>query len=261
MIATSADGVPIACTVLGAGAPVVLLHGFTRTSRCCGGEAGYVDRLLRAGRQVVLVDEYSGHGASGKPHDATAYGVDKRASDVVAVLDALGIRTADLVGYSMAGLIALATALRFPERVRRLVVIGAHPFAQDMAPYRPVVADGMARWLAMLEGQDVRLSGDTRRRMLANDIRALQACVAHDRPDISAALAGLKAPLLAIAGTQDPIFAGRTRLRRAGRWTIRGSGRQEPRDRVSRCRRDRDRHRVLPRQRAGSTAPFTQAEA
>jgi pimeloyl-ACP methyl ester carboxylesterase len=59
----------------------------------------------------------------------------------------------------------------------------------------------------MLEGQDVRLSCDTRRRMLANDIRALQACVAHDRSDMSAALAGLKAPLLAIAGTQDPIFA------------------------------------------------------
>jgi pimeloyl-ACP methyl ester carboxylesterase len=205
MIATSADGVPIACTVLGAGAPVVLLHGFTETSESWE-EAGYVDRLLRACRQVVFVD-CRGHGASGKPRDAAAYGGDKRASDVVAVLDALDIRTADLVGYSMGGLIALATALRFPERVRRLVVIGAHPFAQDMAPYRLVVADGMARWLAMLEGQDVRLSCDTRRRMLANDIRALQACVAHDRSDMSAALAGLKAPLLAIAGTQDPIFA------------------------------------------------------
>ena len=205
MIATSADGVPIACTVLGAGAPVVLLHGFMETSESWA-EAGYVDRLLRTGRQVVFVD-CRGHGASGKPRDAAAYGGDKRASDVVAVLDALCIRTADLVGYSMGGLIALATALRFPERVRRLVVIGAHPFAQDMAPYRLVVADGMARWLAMLEGQDVRLSYDTRRRMLANDIRALQACVAHDRSDMSAALAGLKAPLLAIAGTQDPIFA------------------------------------------------------
>jgi pimeloyl-ACP methyl ester carboxylesterase len=191
--------------VVGAGAPVVLLHGFTETSESWE-EAGYVDRLLRAGRQVVCVD-CRGHGASGKPHDAAAYGGGKRAGDVVAVLDALGIRTADLVGYSMGGLIALATALRFAERVRRLVVIGAHPFAEDLAPYRLVIADGMARWLALLEGQDVRLSGDTRRRMLANDVRALEACVAHDRSDMSAALAGLKAPLLAIAGTQDPILA------------------------------------------------------
>ena len=107
----------------------------------------------------------------------------------------------------MGGMIALVTALRFAERVRRLVVIGAHPFAQDMAPYRFAIADGVERWLAMVERQGVRLSDDTRRRMLANDIRALQACVSHDRSDMSAALAVLKAPLLAIAGTQEPIIA------------------------------------------------------
>lgn len=205
MIATSSDGVPIAYTVLGTGAPVVLLHGFTETAASWQ-EAGYVDRFLRAGWQMVLID-CRGHGGSGKPHNAAAYGGDKRASDVIAVLNALGIHTADLVGYSMGGLIALATALRFPERVRRMVVIGAHPFAQDMAPYRLAVADDMERWLAMLEGEIVRLSCDTRRRMLANDIHALRACVSHDRPDTSGILAALKAPLLAIAGTQDPIFA------------------------------------------------------
>lgn len=205
MITKSADGVPIAYTVLGAGAPVVLLHGFTETAESWQ-EAGYVERFLRAERQVVLID-CRGHGGSGKPHEAAAYGGDRRARDVVAVLDALGIRAADLVGYSMGGMIALATALRFSERVRRLVVIGAHPFAQDMAPYRFAVADGVERWLAMVEGQGVRLSDDTRRRMLANDIRALQACVSHDRSDMSAALAALKEPLLAIAGTEDPIFA------------------------------------------------------
>lgn len=205
MIAKSADGVPIAYTVLGAGAPVVLLHAFTETAESWH-EAGYVECFLRAERQVVLID-CRGHGGSGKPHEAAAYGGDRRARDVVAVLDALGIPAADLVGYSMGGMIALATALRFSERVRRLVVIGAHPFAQDMAPYRFAVADGVERWLAMVEGQGVRLSDDTRRRMLANDIRALQACVSHDRSDMSAALAALKAPLLVIAGTEDPIFA------------------------------------------------------
>jgi pimeloyl-ACP methyl ester carboxylesterase len=205
MITKSADGVPIAYTVLGAGAPVVLLHGFTETAESWQ-EAGYVDRFLRADRQVVLID-CRGHGGSGKPYEAAAYGGDRRARDVVAVLDALGMHAADLVGYSMGGMIALATALRFPERVRRLVVIGAHPFAQDMAPYRLAVADGMEHWLAMVEGQGVRLSGDTRGRILANDIRALRACVSHDRSDMSAALPTLKAPLLAIAGTQDPIFA------------------------------------------------------
>jgi len=204
-LATSADGVPIAYTVLGTGAPIVLLHGFSETAASWH-EVGYVDRFLRAGRQVVLID-CRGHGSSGKPHDAAAYGGDKTARDVVAVLDALGRRTIDIVGYSMGGLIALATALRFPERVRRMVVVGAHSFAQDMTPYRLAIADGMERWLAILEGQGLPLTHDIRRRMLANDIHALQACVARDRRDTSAALPALKAPLLAIAGTRDPIFA------------------------------------------------------
>jgi pimeloyl-ACP methyl ester carboxylesterase len=205
MITISADGIPVAYTVLGTGAPLVLLHGFTETAESWR-EAGYVDHFLRAGRRVVLID-CRGHGESGKPHDAASYGGDRGARDVVAVLDALEIPAADLVGYSMGGVIALATALRFPGRVRALVVIGAHPFAQDMALYRSAVAEGMEHWLSMIEAQGIRPSDETRRRILANDIRALQACVARDRTDASSALASLKAPLLAVAGTQDPIFA------------------------------------------------------
>jgi pimeloyl-ACP methyl ester carboxylesterase len=154
---------------------------------------------------VVLID-CRGHGASGKPHDATAYGGDKSARDVVAVLDALKVEATDLMGYSMGGLIAFATALRFPERVRALVVLGAHPFAQSMEAYRLAVAEGAGRWLAMVEAQGIALSSATRRRILASDFRALEACTAHDRPDLSAALAAFKSPLLAIAGRQDPIF-------------------------------------------------------
>jgi pimeloyl-ACP methyl ester carboxylesterase len=57
------------------------------------------------------------------------------------------------------------------------------------------------------DGQDVPLGGETRRRLPANDIRALQACVAQHRSDTSAALAALRAPLLAIAGTREPMLA------------------------------------------------------
>jgi pimeloyl-ACP methyl ester carboxylesterase len=124
---------------------------------------------------------------------------------VIAVLDAIGIQAADLVGYSMGGLIALAVAVRFAARVRALVVIGAHPFAQSTAPYRSAVADGLARWLIMIESQGIRLSDQARRRILANDLPALQACVARDRPDWSAALGAFETPLLAIAGAEDPI--------------------------------------------------------
>jgi pimeloyl-ACP methyl ester carboxylesterase len=204
MIAFSADGLPIAYRVHGAGAPLILLHGFTETSASWE-EVGYIEPFLRAGRQVVLVDA-RGHGASGKPHEPGAYTGKNHASDFVAVLDALGTSAADVVGYSMGGMIALAAAFHYHARVKSAVVIAAHPFAQDMSPYRRAIADGLETWLAIIEGQGVRLSDASRRRILANDVQALRACVARDRPDASAALPAFHAPLLAMAGTEDTVF-------------------------------------------------------
>jgi len=204
MIALSADGVPIAYSVHGTGAPLVLLHGFTETS-VSWEEVGHMEPFLRAGRQVVLIDA-RGHGESGKPHEPSAYTGKNHANDFVAVLDALGISAADVVGYSMGGMIALAAALHHPARVKTAVVIAAHPFAQDMSPYRRAIVDGLEKWLAIVEAQGVRLSDASRRRILANDVQALRACVARDRPDASAALPAFQTPLLAIAGTEDPVF-------------------------------------------------------
>jgi pimeloyl-ACP methyl ester carboxylesterase len=122
------------------------------------------------------------------------------------VLDALGTSAADIVGYSMGGMIALAAAFHYPGRVKAAIVIAAHFFAQDMSPYRRAIVDGLETWLAIVEAQGVRLSDASRRRILANDVQALRACVARDRPDVSAALPAFRTPLLAMAGSEDAVF-------------------------------------------------------
>lgn len=204
MFATSIDGTRIAFETMGTGDPVVLLHGFT-DSRHSWRETGHVDALVAAGRQAILID-CRGHGDSGKPHDPAAYGPKHRVADMLAVLDQLGIRRADLIGYSMGGVIALMAALLMPGRVGALAVIGAHPFAQDMDRFREALSGGIEGWISLIESHGTRLPAPVRERMLASDIAALRACIARDRPDSSGLLADLRAPVLAVAGTRDPYF-------------------------------------------------------
>jgi pimeloyl-ACP methyl ester carboxylesterase len=91
-----------------------LLHHGTSGSGADLIELGYVD-ALKADHQIILLDA-RGHGDSDKPHDPAAYDLALRASDVVAVLDAVGIAKADYFGYSMGGWIGFGVAKHAPQR-------------------------------------------------------------------------------------------------------------------------------------------------
>jgi pimeloyl-ACP methyl ester carboxylesterase len=212
MFASSPDGHRIAYESVGKGRPTVFLHGFA-DSRATWREVGHLDAFLTAGRRAILID-VRGHGDSDKPHDPPLYAPRRLAGDVVAVLDDLGVGEADLVGFSMGGGIALATALFFAERVGRFAMIGAHCYAQSLSLFRNALESGGDGLLGLLEAQGVALGEPVRGRMLANDVAALSAAVAEDRPDRSAMLAVLERPLIAIAGTEDPSFASIERMAR-----------------------------------------------
>jgi pimeloyl-ACP methyl ester carboxylesterase/tetratricopeptide (TPR) repeat protein len=99
------------------GAPaVILLHGYTDSwfswSR--------VIPALAARHHVVAPDQ-RGHGASDRP--ARGYAMGDFAADVVALMDARGIRKATVVGHSMGSLVAQQVVRRAPDRVTRLVLV------------------------------------------------------------------------------------------------------------------------------------------
>jgi len=103
------------------GAPVVLLSGW-------GGSA-YLYRhnivpLAKAGLRVIA-PELRGHGLSDKPASEDAYSTPAMVHHALAVMDALGLPRASLVGQSMAGRIALGIALAEPARVSKLALISA----------------------------------------------------------------------------------------------------------------------------------------
>lgn len=109
------------------GAAIVMLHGYSDTHR----SFDLLRPLLpRAWRSIAVTQR--GHGLSDKPE--SGYAVEDFAADVPALLDALGIRRAVLVGHSMGAEVALQTAADYPERVAGLVLMGAFASFTDKAP-------------------------------------------------------------------------------------------------------------------------------
>jgi len=96
--------------------PVVCLHGITAQHRAFSAAARHLGRA----RGLVGVD-LRGRGDSDKPE--SGYGLETHASDVIRVLDHLGLENAVLLGHSMGAFVALKTALAFPDRVRALVLL------------------------------------------------------------------------------------------------------------------------------------------
>jgi pimeloyl-ACP methyl ester carboxylesterase len=196
-------GVRIYYEVEGEGPPLVLVHGFSESLEGWR-EYGYAEELKKEHR-LVLIDA-RGHGGSGKPHDPEAYGLKHRPADVVAVLDDLGIDRAHYFGYSLGGWVGFGLAKYAPERVHSLIIGGAQPYGQSMELYRQALAGGIEGWAAVVEKMlGSPLTPEAKERLLSNDVQALLASVADDRPDISGMLPTATMPSLLYAGEADPL--------------------------------------------------------
>ena len=114
----------------GAGEPIVLIHGFPTSGHLWNG----VVPLLPAGHRVVVLD-LLGFGRSDRPVAGTM-DLRSHADRLIAVLDALGINFACVVGHDLGGGIAQIAAVRQPHRVSRLGLVDSVAF--DAWPTRDV---------------------------------------------------------------------------------------------------------------------------
>ena len=123
-------GVRIHYEIQGAGEPVILVHGLYASAQKNWGAPGIIADLARHYRVIAL--DCRGHGQSDKPAAEGEYGV-KMVDDVVRLMDHLGISSAQIVGYSMGGMIALKLAVAHPERVRG-AILGGMGWMQEGTP-------------------------------------------------------------------------------------------------------------------------------
>jgi pimeloyl-ACP methyl ester carboxylesterase len=116
----SSDGVPIRYHSEGRGEPaLVFIHGWA------GDRGQWAEQVERFGaeRQVITLD-LAGHGESGK--DRQSWTIESLGEDVRAVVIALDVRHAVLIGHSLGGAVALEAASRMPERV--VAILGIDTF-------------------------------------------------------------------------------------------------------------------------------------
>ena len=116
--------------------PLILIHGSTGTGRS---NWSLVAPLL-AHRHYVIVPDCRGHGQSTNP--VQTYSFKEMASDMVAMLYALGFERAHLIGHSNGGNVALVTLLEHPQVVQSAVLQAANAFVSpDLIEKEPAVFD------------------------------------------------------------------------------------------------------------------------
>lgn len=116
------DGIRYHVETYGDGFPVILLHGFT------GDLSMWVPFYENWGRHSKLVAvDIIGHGKSDCPVEISRYKMMSLVDDLFLLMEKLEIPKADIVGYSMGGRLALSFAMKYPSKVRKLVLESASP--------------------------------------------------------------------------------------------------------------------------------------
>ncbi|WP_016697402.1 alpha/beta fold hydrolase [Actinoalloteichus spitiensis] len=218
--------------------PLVLLHAFPVDARMWDG----VRSLLGSGRPVLAPDQ---RGLGSRPLARDDGGVpppdlDVVADDVLAELDARGIRRAVVGGCSMGGYVAMALLRRAPERVAGLLLVGTRAGADDpeqrdnrLRVAERVEREGATGWLAgtTVEG----LLGPTTRASRPELVGEVERWVREQSPagvawaqramaarrDSGALLASATVPVLVVAGREDGLIPAEEHRALAG--TITGS--------------------------------------
>jgi pimeloyl-ACP methyl ester carboxylesterase len=168
--------------------PIILIHGFISSNLIW---SHVLKPLARKGFRAIAPD-LPGYGYSEKPRDAE-YTIDEQARSVIGLMDRMGIRKAMIAGASYGGAVAATMALDYPERVEKLILVGA--VTSDEVKKKllmrvtvlPLIGDIAtplflgSRWILRkrMEGMYRRLQRPINERMVASRHHLLETANAH----------------------------------------------------------------------------------
>lgn len=179
--------------VYGKGQPIVVLHGglFGSTIEM----ADFIDKL-KPNYQVIAIS-LRGHGKSGLGTEPVS--LEQRANDALAVINAVTKDSVMVLGFSDGGFSAYKLAAMYPERVKKMVVIGAGELLPGLREFNFTAKQAMSFDKAFFE-QQLTLMPEPNR--LEDLFAGVNAC--YSKLTVSKDLLGsIKCPVLVMAGDKD----------------------------------------------------------
>lgn len=200
----------------GDGAPLLCIHGAGTSAQLW---AGSVEKLARLGRAIAY--DRRGYGRSERAEPCERMDVAEHADDAAALLDALEAMPAVIVARSYGGEVATDLALRYPDRVRALVLLeGAPAFLLPKAMDWTLAFRDRMRQVASKSGVDAigealigEMAGEGAWSSFPDEVRRI---FTHNGPAVLAdlegewlqagtpALAAIDQPVLLVAATDSP---------------------------------------------------------
>lgn len=201
--------------IYGNGFPLILISGYGSTMELW--EPGTINAL--ATHYQVIIFDNRGIGQTEK--GTKAFSIEQFSEDSCGLMDALGIKQAHVMGWSMGGMIAQELALQHPDRISKLILYGAHCGA-SMFPPRPEIIQMLTdlsgtprergmRYLGVLfsgewmQNNGMRIGQIFGRPMgnISEDTVSQQSEAIEAWPGSADRLSGMRFPVLLISGADD----------------------------------------------------------
>ena len=179
----------------GQGEPLILLHG---NGENCDYFKGQIDEFARYFHVYAL--DTRGHGKT--PRGSAPFTIRQFADDLLAFMDAHHIDKAHLLGFSDGGNIAMVFAIKYPDRVNRLILNGANLNAKGVKPSTQIPIEIGYKIAKMF----ARKSPEAKRNA------EMLGLMVNDPNVLPNELSAIKAKTLVIAGNNDMIKDAHTRL-------------------------------------------------
>lgn len=211
-------GFKMYCEVYGKGQPVLIIHGNG------GSISNFVNQIPYFSKKYkVIIADSRAQGKSGDKGDSLSY--EMMADDYAALLDAMKIDSADVIGWSDGGINGLLLAIRHPEKVKKLAVTGANLVPDSTAVPQEI-------WNMVTPAYTMLKSKKDKNETEMTGFKLMRLLVENPHIPLSD-LHTIKCPTLVIGGDHDVIKEEHTMLiykniQKAYLWILPNSGHSTP---------------------------------